>query len=70
MLLGSETTKIILNCRGTKRDVKGELKNFLKYVESGTISGAFTEELDETVASIKNNAKVRLSYMGYEMDLL
>lgn len=53
LLLGSETTKIILNCKGTQRDIKGELKNFLEYVESGIIKGEFTGELNEEVTRKK-----------------
>lgn len=70
LLLGSETSKIILNSKGTKKDITGELKDFLDYVESGTIKGDFTKELDKAITRIKNDAKERRVYMGYEMDLL
>lgn len=39
------------------------VKNFLNYVDSGTVAGSF-------IQTVKSNQKVRMDFMTYEMTLL
>ena len=63
-------TKIFLSTKGTMNDVSNGVKNFLNYVEDGTIKGKFVKKLDEAVQIVKTNQKVRKEFMTYQMALL
>ena len=68
--LNNGATKIFLSTKGTADDVSVTVKNFLNYVDSGTVAGSFVQDLDEAIQLVKSNKKVRLEYMTYEMALL
>ena len=68
--LNDGATKIFLSTKGSADDVSATVKNFLNYVDNGTVAGSFVEELDEAVQLVKSNKKVRLEFMTYEMALL
>ena len=68
--LDDGATKIFLSTKGSSDDVSSTVKNFLNYVDNGTVADSFVEELDEAVQLVKSNKKVRLEYMTYEMALL
>ncbi|MCM1272596.1 MAG: Rpn family recombination-promoting nuclease/putative transposase [Bacteroides sp.] len=65
--LGDETTKIILNTKGTMNDVTPEMKRLLDYIDGQAASDAFTEELETAVKSVRSNEKWRVDYMTLEM---
>ncbi len=65
--LGDETTKIILNTKGTMNDVNPEMKRLLNYIDGQASSDGFTRELETAVRTIKNNEKWRVEYMTLEM---
>ncbi|MCM1400295.1 MAG: hypothetical protein NC225_12525, partial [Clostridium sp.] len=62
-----ETTKIILNTKGTMNDVTPEMKRLLDYIDGQAASDAFTEELETAVKSVRSNEKWRVDYMTLEM---
>ncbi len=64
---GDETTKIILNTKGTMDDVSPEMKRLLDYIDGQEASDEFTRELETAVRTIKNNEKWRVEYMTLEM---
>ncbi|MBD5097573.1 MAG: Rpn family recombination-promoting nuclease/putative transposase [Lachnospiraceae bacterium] len=65
--LGDETTKIILNTKGTMDDVSTEMKNLLDYIDGQASSDKFTKELETAVKTIKDNERWRVEYMTLEM---
>ncbi len=65
--LGDETTKIILNTKGTMDDVTPEMKRLLNYIDGQEPSDNFTMELETAVRSVKKNEKRRVEYMTLEM---
>jgi len=68
--LSDGAIKIFLSTKGTSNDISDELKAFLKYVDSGIISGEFVKKLDGAVNTVKNNEKVRHDFMTLQMYLL
>lgn len=70
LTLNDGAVKIFLNTKGTLNDVNEELENFLNYVDSGIVAGAFTNELDNAVKIVKSSGKARLNFMIYQMNLL
>jgi predicted transposase/invertase (TIGR01784 family) len=65
--LGDDTTKIILNTKGTMDDVSPEMKRLLDYIDGKTPADDFTRELDDAVQSARNNEKWRLDFMTLQM---
>ena len=65
--LGDDTTKIILNTKGTMDDVTPEMKTLLDFIDGKEPEDDFTRELDEAVQSVRKNEKWRLDYMTLEM---
>ena len=65
--LGDETTKIILNTKGTMDDVSPEMKRLLNYIDGQASSDEFTQALETAVQAVRNNEKWRLEYMTLEM---
>ena len=67
LVLGDETTKIILNTKGIMNDVSDEMKNLLDYIDGQESSDDFTKELETAVRDVKNKEKWRVEYMTLEM---
>ena len=65
--LGDDTTKIILNTKGTMDDVTPELKRLLDFIDGKAPEDEFTRELDGAVQSARKNEKWRLEYMTLQM---
>lgn len=65
--LGDDTTKIILNTKGTKDDVSQEMKRLLDFIDGQKPEDDFTRELAEAVQSVRDNEKWRLDYMTLQM---
>ena len=68
--LNDGTTKIFLSTKGTVNDVSTDILDFLNYVDNGSISGKFVEELDAAVDRVKSNKKARHDFMTLQMYLL
>ena len=64
---GDETTKIILNTKGTMDDVCPEMKRLLDYIDGQKASDEFTNELETAVNDVKDSPKWRIDYMTLEM---
>ena len=54
---------MIFNTCGHLGNLSGEAKEFLDYVEYGTISGSLSEALDNAVRCARRNKKWRAEYM-------
>ncbi|RKJ61313.1 Rpn family recombination-promoting nuclease/putative transposase [Roseburia sp. 1XD42-69] len=65
--LGDDTTKIILNTKGTMDDVTPEMKKLLDFIDGKEPGDDFTRELDKAVQSVRKNEKWRLDYMTLQM---
>jgi len=66
--LGDDTTKIILNTKGTMDDVTPEMKKLLDFIDGKEPEDDFTRELAEAVQSVRKNEKWRLDYMTLQMN--
>ena len=67
LLLQDETTKIFLNAAGTENDVDGDLKCFLDYVASSSVTGSFAELINQEVIRCRENKEWRREYMTLAM---
>ena len=67
LILGDNTTKMILNTKGILDDVTPEMKRLLNFIDGKEPEDDFTKELDEAVRSVRNNEKWRLDYMTLQM---
>jgi predicted transposase/invertase (TIGR01784 family) len=65
--LGDETTKIILNTKGTMDDVTPEMKRLLDFIDGKEPEDDFTRELDKAVQAVRKNEKWRIGYMTLQM---
>ena len=66
--LGDDTTKIILNTKGTMDDVTPEMKKLLDFIDGKEPGDDFTRELDKAVQSVRKNEKWRLDYMTLQKE--
>lgn len=67
LLFGDETVKVIVNTRGETGEISEELKEVIRYLNDGTISGQYSQELDTAVIAVKSNEERRLEYMTLAM---
>lgn len=67
LVLGDDTTKIILNTKGTMDDVTPEMKRLLDFIDGKKPEDDYTRELDEAVQAVRKNEKWRLDYMTLQM---
>lgn len=63
VVLDDAATKIIINTNGTLVEVSPELGAVIRYLNSGVVSDEYTKALDEEVAAVKADEKVRREYM-------
>ena len=60
---GDETVKVIVNTKGTAGAVNDELQEVIRYLDSGTVSGDFSRELEDAVNHVKSSEERRHEYM-------
>lgn len=61
--LGDEAYKVVVNTKGRKGEISDELREVLKYLNDGSVTGAYSKELDEAVNAVKTSEERRLEYM-------
>ena len=67
LLFGDETVKVIVNTRGEIGEISEELKEVIRYLNDGTVTGQYSQELDTAVSAVKSNEERRLEYMTLAM---
>lgn len=67
IVLGDETTKIFLNAGGSGNDIPSDLRNFLTYLQEGTVIDGFTTILESEVKKAQNNEEWRREFMTLQM---
>lgn len=60
---GDETVKVIVNTKGTAGKISGELREIIRYLDDGTVSGEFSRELEDAVNHVKSSEERRHEYM-------
>ena len=60
---GDESYKIVINTKGHKGEISDELKEILKYLDDGSVTGSYSKELDDAVNAVKSSEERRLEYM-------
>lgn len=63
LVLGDETTVVVLNTRGTANDVNEEIKGLLDYIAGNTPNSKLAMSLNDEVQKIKSNEDWRRDYM-------
>ena len=63
LAFGDETVKVIVNTRGTVGETSEALKEVLRYLNDGTVSGDYSRELAQAVTGIKASEERRHEYM-------
>ena len=64
---GDETVKVIVNTRGEIGEISEDLKEVIRYLNDGTVTGQYSQELDTAVSAVKSNEERRLEYMTLAM---
>ena len=64
--LDDHTTKIFLNTKGTMDDIPKPLKNFLEYIDNGTVNDDLTQDLDDAVKEVRKDKRWRNKLMTVE----
>ena len=54
---------MIVNTKGTEGEISDELKEVIRYLDDGTVSGNYSRELNAAVNAVKTNEDRRLEYM-------
>jgi len=67
LLFGDETVKVIVNTRGEIGEISEELNEVIRYLNDGTVTGQYSQELDTAVSAVKSNEERRLEYMTLAM---
>ena len=63
LAFGDDTVKVIVNTQGTGGAISDELRETICYLNDGTVSGAFSRELEEAVNHVKSSEERRHEYM-------
>ena len=61
--LGDEAYKMIVYTRGNPDGISEKLKEALRYLDDGSVTGEYSRELDEAVKAVKASEERRLEYM-------
>ena len=67
--LDDKATVIVLNAFGKHGNITKSAKNFLHYVKNNVTVDKLTQEISAEITKIKENQKVRLEYMKYEIKM-
>ena len=52
LAFGDDTVKVIVNTKGKQDGVSDELREIIRYLDDGTVSGAYSRELEDAVNHI------------------
>ena len=55
--------KVVLNTKGNLDEVSDEVKELLRYLDAGVVSGEASQALDAAVNEVKNSEERRREYM-------
>ena len=58
--LGDDAVKIIVNTKGTAGDISPELRELVRYLDSGDVTGGYTRELEAAVNDVKTSEERRM----------
>ena len=64
LAFGDDTLKVIVNTKGAVGDISNELRELIRYLDSGDASGTYTRELEEAVNDVKASEERRLEYVN------
>ena len=72
---GDDTTKVVVNTKGTHPDISDDLRDMLRYIDTGEVNGdagdSISALLDRAVSRVKNSEERRREYMvmlAWEME--
>ena len=60
---GDDAVKVVVNTKGETGEISDALKEVIRYLDSGTVSGEYTQELEDAVNHVKGSEERRLEYM-------
>ena len=60
---GDQSYKVVVNTKGSRGEIIDELKEAIKYLDDGTVTGAYSKELDDAVKAVKSSEERRVEYM-------
>ena len=63
LVFGDQSYKVVVNTKGTRGEISDGLKEAIKYLEDGTVTGAYSKELDDAVRAVKSSEERRVEYM-------
>lgn len=63
LVFGDEAVKIVVNTGGNLDSVSENLKEVICYLNDGSVSGKYSQELDDAVAAVKSSQERRVEYM-------
>ena len=63
LVFGDQSYKVVVNTKGSRGEISDELKEAIKYLDDGTVTGAYSKELDDAVRAVKSSEERRVEYM-------
>lgn len=63
VIFGDETVKVVVNTRGTQGENGKALRELLRYLDAGAVSGETSRALEDAVNDVKNSEERRREYM-------
>ena len=63
LLMGDDAVKVVVNTKGSVGEISDELKEAIKYLDSGVVTGEYSKELDDAVNELKENEERGQEYM-------
>ena len=60
---GDDAYKVVVNTKGYRGEISEELKEAIRYLDDGSVTGAYSRELDDAVKAVKASEERRLEYM-------
>ena len=62
LTFGDDAYKVVVNTKGCRGEISEELMEAIRYLDDGSITGAYSRELDDAVKAVKASEERRLEY--------
>lgn len=63
LALGDESVKVVVNTKGSDGSIGPGLRELVRYLDNGTVSGSYSRTLEDAVQSVKSSEERRHEYM-------
>ena len=67
LAFGDDTTKVVVNTQGSRGGISAQLLEIINYLKDESVTGAFSQALDDAVNAVKASEERRREYMILNM---